>query len=128
MQDGLVGEEYKFMKRLLCLFVLALPLMAATETATITVPDALGVELAAALDPWIQAQRNANGSIKYPGATVAARRAALLQGILIDGVRSCLLRACGQFPPTCSINLKAAIEGKAAADSDITTELSTIIQ
>ncbi len=115
------------MKTLL-LFLLALPLMAATETASVTVPDALGSQLAAALDPWVQAQENPDGTPKYPGGTVAARRGSFLDGALRDAVRRALLSACTQFTATCSTDLKAAIEGKATADSDITTELETIIQ
>jgi len=117
---------------LLCTLLFSWPstsrLMAATETGSVTVPDALGPELAAALDPWIQGQKNADGSPKYPGGTAGARRSALLDRILVDGVRRALLAACIQFPATCSTALKAAIEGKATADSDITTELESIIQ
>ena len=116
------------MKTLFCLLALALPLMAATETGSVTVPDALGAQLAAALDPWVQSQENPDGSPKYPGGTVAARRGSFLDGALRDAVRRALLRACTQFTATCSTDLKAAIEGKATADSDITTELETIIQ
>ena len=117
------------MRKLLCLLAFALPLMAATtETGSVTVPDALGPQLAAALDPWIQPQLNDDGSPKYPGATVAARRQSFLNIALRDTVRRALLSACTQFTATCSAALKAAIEGKATAESDITTELESIIQ
>jgi len=116
------------MKKLLCLLAFAIPLMAVTETGSVTVPAALGAQLAAALDPWVQPQLNDDGTTKYPGATVAARRQSFLNIALRDTVRRALLAACNQFPATCSTDLKAAIEGKAAAESDITTELESIIQ
>ncbi len=109
--------------------LLALPLGAATETGSVTVPDGpVGVQLATALDPWVQAQKNPDETPKYPGGTVSARRGSFLDGALRDVVRRALLIACTQFPATCSTDLKAAIEGKATAESDIKTELESIIQ
>ncbi len=116
------------MKTLLCLLALALPLAAATETGSVTVPNAQAAQLATIIESWIQGQELPDGSLKYPGATVAARRGALLDTILRDGVRRVIRQACNQFPADCPMNIRARIDTKATADSGITTEVETLVQ
>ncbi len=116
------------MTKLLCLLALALPLMAATETGSVTVPDAQAAQLATIIESWIQGQELPDGSLKYPGATVAARRGALLDAILRDGVRRVIRQACSQFPADCPANIKARIADKATAEGAIDTEVVTLVQ
>ncbi len=116
------------MKILLCLLTLALPLAAATETGSVTVPNAQAAQLATIIESWIQAQELPDGSLKYSGATVAARRGALLDTILRDGVRRVIRQACNQFPADCPTAIKVRIDDKAAAEGAIDTEVVTIVQ
>lgn len=116
------------MRTLLYLLALALPLTAATETASVTVPNAQAAQLAVIVESWIQGQTNPDGSLKYPGVTVAARRGALLDSILREGVRRVIRQACGQFPADCPAAIKAGIDDKATAEAVIDTEVVTIIQ
>ena len=117
------------MRRLLCsLAFIALPLMAATETATVTVPNAQAAQLATIIESWIQGQKLPDGSLKYPGATVKDRRGALLDAILRDGVRRVIRQACSQFPADCPANIKSRIADKATAELSIETEVVTLIQ
>lgn len=116
--------------RNLCLLALALalPLMAATETGSVTVPDAKAAQLATIVESWIQAQRNPDDTLKYPGATVAARRGSLLDAILRGGVRRVIRQACSQFPADCPTDIKAQIDTHATSDSGITLEVGDIVQ
>ena len=116
------------MKTLLCLLALALPLSAATETGTVTVPNAQVAGLATVVESWIQAQKKPDGSLKYPGATKADRRQSLLDSILRDSVRHVIRQACSQFPADCPVAIKDKIDAKSEADSAITTEVETIVQ
>ena len=116
------------MNKLFCLLALAVPLMAATETASVTVPNAQAAQLATIVESWIQGQTNPDGSLKYPGATAAVRRGALLDTILREGVRRVIRQACSQFPANCPASIQAGINDKATAEATIDTEVGTIIQ
>ncbi len=111
---------------LLCL--LTLPLFAASETATVTVPNADAPALGTLLEAWIQKRVNDDGSLIYPGATIGARRTALLDTLLRDALREKILSACLQFPGNCPESIQLAIEEKSAAGTMVTTEIAALIQ
>lgn len=116
------------MKQLLCLLVFVLPLMAATPTATITVPDAQEAQLAVIFESLIQAERNQDGSLRFPGATVAARQQSLFNTIFRDGVRKRLQQACRLFPRDCPTAIKTARDARKTADGDVDRAVDDIVQ
>ena len=118
------------MRYLLCslAIALALPLMAATETASVTVPNDKAAQLATIVESWIQGQVNPDGTPKYPGATKADRRQALLNAILRDGVRRVVKQGCIQTPADCTADIKAARDAEAKGKSDAKVALEDLIQ
>jgi hypothetical protein len=114
--------------KLLCLLVIALPLTAATETAVVTVPDAQAAGLATLMEAWIQGQVNADGTLKYPGATQILRRQEVFNAILRDGVRNVVRQACSQFPASCPSAIKTQQDAALTADADKSTAINGIVQ
>ena len=117
------------MKRLITLlFLLTLPLFAATQTATVTVPNAQVAELATLFEAWIQVQKNSDGTLKFQGATVSDRRTALLNALLRGGVRRVIRVACSQFPDDCPQAIKDKIADRTTADTAIGSEVDALVQ
>ena len=117
------------MKRLVAMFCLcAVSLIAATETATITVPNAQASELATVVELWIQTQVKPDGSLKYPGMTVQDRRSSLLDSLLRKGVQDVIRQACGNFPAECPTAIKNKIAARKIAGDAIDTEVDLLVQ
>lgn len=116
------------MKQLLCLLAFVLPLTAATETAAITVPNPQAAQLAVLLESLIQSQTNPDGSLKFPGGTVAARRQSLFNQIFRDGVRRVIRGACAQFPNDCPGAIKRARAARKTADRDEDAAVGDIVR
>lgn len=118
------------MKTLLCLLTFfTLTLSAATDTGSVTIPDTKVAAMSTLVEIWIQGQLEADGvTLKYPGADVAARRGALMDSILREGMRDVVIQACTQFPVSCEASIKGKMEDKATADTGITTEVNNLIQ
>jgi hypothetical protein len=116
------------MKNILCLLAIALPLAAATETATVTVRDADSAQFAAIVESWIQGQVNPDGSLKYDGATQGARRQVLFDAILRNGMRRVVEQACIQFPADCTRGIKVARSAEAGGKADAATALEALIR
>ena len=116
------------MKYLLLFLVIALPLIAVTETASVTVPGAQAIDLATIVESWIQGQVKPDGSLKYPVVKKSDRRQTLFDAILRDGVRRVVRQACSQFPADCPAVIKSHVEDKVTAASGVDTEIEAIIQ
>lgn len=116
------------MKKLLAALLLALPLVAATETASVTVPNAQAAGLFTLVEAWIQGRTNDDGSLKYDGATIAVRRQVLFDAILRDGVRRVVRQACSEFPTSCPDVIKTTSDAKMTAETDANTAINDIAQ
>ena len=103
-------------------------LKGASETATVTVPNAAAQQLSAILETFIQGQRNPDGSLKYPGATIRARRSSLLDSILRTGLRDKVRAACEHFENDCPSLIKGRMRDQVNARDALTNEIDTLIQ
>ena len=116
------------MRYILCLLAFALSLTAATETASVTVPDAQATQLAAIIESWIDGQVKPDGTLKYAGDTMRDRRQALLDAILRDGVRRVVRQACNQFPADCPSAIKTGRATEATGKASGKAALDELIQ
>lgn len=115
------------MKTLICLLAIALPLAATDSVGRVTTPNALDARLAVVVEKWIQAQKNSDETLRYPGATRKLRRQSLLDSILRLGMRDVYKAACRVSPADCTA-VKAAKDDRTAGEAAVTTAIENIIQ
>jgi hypothetical protein len=101
---------------------------AATETVTISIDDTHAKQLDELIDAWLQVQKNADQTPRYPQATPEERKEALLKFILKFDYIQIMLKACGEFPEKCPQGIKDSKASRDTANEKYQTLLNDLVK